>query len=429
MTSTLSALAQNFQTGTVLHKIRSVESGQNAQTAFVVPPWFHQQRSWIDNPSNSDSAVYNFPFALKITGYLDETPLQRALHELQKRHQAFRSIFDIIDGEVVQIVHPSQPLEIRKLDLTEAPDADQTLSASVLQEIRRPFDLVCKPALRILLVKRAPADHILLLNTHHIVCDDWSTGVIAGELCTLYRAFSAGDTSPLPALSFHYSDFISWQQQRLRGGKLQSGLSFWKERFSDRKSFFPLTLDYKRPVSCTHCSGTDRLTLSEDLVRGLSRVSEQSKVTVFMTLLAAFEYLLRCYSGETDIAVGTCAANRPLAAVEGLIGRFANDLVMRCDLSGNPTSGELLRRVRDVALNAYGYQDVPFGGVLNALVPVKDPGRTPLFQVILILQNSPRLELDTSDLSWRYFPIETGLAKYDLAVWLKMQGGVQVAFE
>src|SRR5215475_8105832 len=259
MSSPLSALAQTFQTGTVLHKIRSMESGQNAQTAFVVPPWFHQQRSWVDNPSNSDSAVYNFPFALRIAGYLDDTLLQRALHELQKRHQAFRSVFDIIDGEVVQIVHPPQPLEIQKLDLTERPDADQTLTASLLREIQRPFDLVCEPALRILLVKSAPADHILLLNTHHIVCDDWSTGVIAGELSTLYRAFSAGDPSPLPPLSFHYSDFISWQQRRLKGGKLQSGLSFWKGRFSDRTSFFHLTPAYERPASRTQCSGTERL--------------------------------------------------------------------------------------------------------------------------------------------------------------------------
>jgi serine acetyltransferase/acyl carrier protein len=413
----------------LLSTISIVQPHLQAEDAFVVPAWFYQQRSWVEDPWNSGSASYNLPVALRISGPLNHRTLHRALHEIQKRHQVLRSVFDIVDGTLVQIVLRAHPFGMRVLDLSSTPDAEETVRTLLLQEMRRPFDLSCEPPIRALLAKLHTADHILLLKTHHIVCDDWSTGVLIQELFMLYQAFSTAAPSPFASISFQYADFVRWQEQRLREGRLRSWQEFWKKHFSDRSYFYHLACDGKRPACRSREGATETVSLSPEFVKSLVSLSERNKVTVFMTLLAAFQYLLHCYSGESDIAVGTCAANRPIAAVEGLIGRFANDLVLRCDLSGNPTLSQLLSRVRDVALSAYAHQDVPFGGVLTELVPVSDPARNPLFQVTFILQNAPKQDFQIADLSWRWLSIEIGMAKYDLAVWLKLKEGLEIVFE
>jgi acyl carrier protein len=419
------------QPDNLLTKIRRSEPELPAEDAFVVPTWFSQQHSWVKEPWKSDNAIYNYPVPIRIGGPLNVEAIERSVQEIQRRHEVLRSVFRIVDGELIQIIVQPEKLRIPVVDLGYFDETRKEAEARrlALADAHRPFDLSCGPLLRASLVRMTGQDHVLLLNTHHFVWDDWSTGIFLRELSGLYGGFAAGQSSPLAELSFQYADFARWQQRRFEGAGLSTRLSFWKETLQNRGDFHHLVTDHRRPARRSHRGACEAVTLGTTLTNSLKLLSQRERVSLFMTVLGAFQTLLHRYSGDTDIAVGCCAANRPLAEVEGLIGRFGNDLILRTDLSGNPTFRELLGRVRKTALTAYSYQDLPFGDLVQELEPLRKDDRNPLFQVMFILEDAPKETLQLPGLTISHFPVDLGTAKYDLNVWLRIQDGLEVALE
>jgi thioesterase domain-containing protein len=419
--------------GEFLFQLRNENPGLQSEDAFVVPSWFVQQTTWLEDPSNSDSAVYNYPLLFRIRGPLDEDALQRSLHEIVRRHGVFRSLFRMRDGELVQIVVLPQKQTLRMIDLSGLRETTREARSEevALEEAARPFDLALGPLLRGALLRLGVDDHILQLTTHHIVHDDWSTGILSRELSELYQAFAAGTESPLHDLAFQYGDYVRWLQEQLQGNALRSRLSYWEEQLASATGFQHLATDFARPAeSATANRGArEGIVLPVDLANSLKELSRRERVSLFMVLLAGFQALLhRCSNGE-EIGVASCAANRPLAEVEGVIGRFGNDILLRTSFSGNPTFRELLMRVREVALNAYSDQSLPFGKVLKEAANRTDANPNPPFQVMFILQNAPRENREIPGLSIKWFPLYAGTAKYDLNVWLKIEPELEVIFE
>jgi thioesterase domain-containing protein/acyl carrier protein len=400
-----------------------------AEDAFVVPLWFSQQRTWLEDPSNSNSAVCNYPLLLRIRGSLNEGALQQSLQEIGRRHHVLRSVFQMKDGELIQIVVPPEKLTLRLMDLRGCPEATREARAQriALEEAHQPFDLSRKPLLRTALMRMGTDDHFLQLTSHDIVFDDWSTGILVFELSELYQAFAAGTASPLHDLAFQYGDYVRWQEEQLQGKVLGSKLSYWKQQLSSPAGFHHLATDFARPTRSTYRTAREHIELPTDLADSLKALSRQERVSLFMVLLAGFQCLLHRYSNHEEIGVASCGANRPLVEVEGLIGRFGNEMFLRTSLSGNPTFRELLVRVRETALNAYSDQDLPFGKLLKEFGA--DTNRNPLFQVMFFLQNAHQENRQVPGLTMSWFPFCTGTAKYDLNVGLKIQPALEVILE
>jgi hypothetical protein len=286
----------------LLIRLRNGSPGLLLEDAFVAPSWFVQQASWLEDPSNSDSAVYNYPLLFRIRGPLDEGALQQSLNEIVRRHGVLRSVFRIRCGELIQIVVSSQKQPLRMIDLSKLPEtAREARSQQIaLEEVGWPFDLALDPLLRGSLLRLGVNDHILQLTTHHIVHDDWSTGILSRELSELYQAFAAGTESPLQDLAFQYGDYVRWLQEQLQGNALRSRLSYWKEQLASATGFQHLATDFARPAkSATANRGArESIVLPTDLANSLKGLSRQERVSLFMVLLAGFQALLHHYSHD-----------------------------------------------------------------------------------------------------------------------------------
>ena len=328
----------------LLNQIQKKSPELQAEDAFLVPSWFAQQKSWLRDPLHSDSYVYNFPLLFRMRGPLNENALRGGLQKIVQRHEVLRSVFRILDGELVQVILPAPELSLPITDLSGLPESvrDARVQELAFEEARRPFDLAQDPLLRGRLIRVATDDHVLQLTTHHLVYDDWSTGILVRELSTSYRAFAAGMTTVEPGPSYQYGDFVRWQEERFQGAVLESELAYWKQQLHSPTGFQHLPTDRVRPALSTHRGARETATLSADLANSLKGMSREERVSPFMVLLAGFQCLLHRYSNQEDIGIASCAANRPLVEVEGLIGRFGNDMVLRTSLSGNPTFRELL---------------------------------------------------------------------------------------
>jgi thioesterase domain-containing protein/acyl carrier protein len=279
------------------------------------------------------------------------------------------------------------------------------------------------------LIRLAPDDHILQLTTHHLVYDDWSTGILIRELSASYQAFANGVTPAEPSPAYQYGDFVRWQEERFQGAALESELTYWKQQINSATGFQHLPTDHVRPALSTHRGARETAALSAELANSLKVMSRQERVSPFMVLLAGFQCLLHRYSNREEIGIASCAANRPLVEVEGLIGRFGNDMVLRTSLSGNPTFRELLKRVREVALSAYSHQELPFGMLLDDAGNGSGHTLHPPFQTMFILQNAPKEAWQLSGLDVSWLPLHTRTAKHDLIVWLKSEPALEVTLE
>ena len=399
------------------------------EDTFVVPLWFLQQRTWLEDPFNSDNAVYNYPLLLRIRGALNEVALQQSLQEIVRRHETLRSVFRIKEADLVQIVVPPVNLPLRIIDLRGLPESEREVRAQelALEEARQPFDLTKPPLLRTVLIRLDRDDYMLQMTSHHIIHDDWSSAILSRELTELYECFAAGTGSPLHDLSFQYGDYVRWQQEQLRAKAAK--LAYWKEQLAKSTGFHHLTTDFPRPPRCSNRGAREGTSLPLDLTDALKAFSRQERVSLFMVLLAGFQSLLHRYSGHDDIGVASCAANRPLVDLEGLMGRFANDVLLRTSFGGNPTFRELLVRVRETCLNAYSDQDLPFGELLKETLNGADPTRELPFQVMFILQNAPRDNRPIQGLRIDWLPFYAGTAKYDLNVWLQLHSTLDVTLE
>ncbi|MFP2912829.1 condensation domain-containing protein, partial [Pyxidicoccus sp. 3LFB2] len=384
----------------------------------TLPLSFAQQRLWVLDRLEPDSPLYNMPAVLRLHGTLDVPALEKTFDAALRRHEGLRATFHTAQGMTVQRIASDVALALPVVDVsTVPPDAREAeVERRILNEVKRPFDLSRAPLMRVLLLKLAEREHVLVLTMHHIISDGWSMDILIREMAAIYEAFTAGRASPLPELAFQYADFAAWQRQWLEGAVLQRQLGWWRQQLDGIPQLLQLPTDKPRPTVRTYRGATRVLTLPAQLATSLRELSQREGVTLYMTLLAAFDVLLARYSGQTDIVVGTDIANRTHAETEGLIGFFINQLVMRTKLEGDPTFRELLGRVREASLGAYAHQDVPFEELVRELNPERSLGHAPLFQVKLVLQNQPRSRLDLPDLTMEMVPSEHHTSKFDLTL-------------
>ncbi|HEV2863282.1 MAG TPA: condensation domain-containing protein [Pyrinomonadaceae bacterium] len=354
------------------------------------PLSFGQQRLWFLHQMEPGGAAYNIPNAVRLRGPFNAAALEQSLGEVRRRHEALRTTFAVEAGEPVQVVAPPALAGLPVVDLGGLPVAEREALARRLAdaEAARPFDLEREPPLRATLLRLGPEEHVVLLTMHHIASDDWSVGLLSREVTTLYEAFSQGRPSPLAELPIQYADFALWQRGWLDGGVLEGQLAFWRRHLSGAPPLLDLAGDRQRPARLSPRGALAPVRLPKELSDQLRALSRAEGVTLFMTLLAAFQVMLHYATGQTDLVVGTDVANRRRSETERLIGFFVNQLVLRTDLSGDPTFRELLGRVREVTLGAYAHQDLPFERLVEELNPERSLAHAPLFQVKLILNNA-----------------------------------------
>jgi len=360
------------------------------------------------------NAAHNYPLAMRIRGPLNQEALAQSLQEILRRHSVLRSVFRIVYGKPAQLIMPVQALNVPLLDLTGLSEDVREAKArdALLEDARRPFDLTCGPMLRIALVRLAAEEHILLLTTHHVVCDYWSTRILIRELFTLYAAFSARHPSPLSELGFQYVGYVRWLETRLQA-KEPELMGFWKERLAG-KDFHHLAPDHLPSVPRSYRGTHEKAVFPEELSKSIKLLAARERVSPFMIMLAGLQCLVQRYSGHEDIGIGSCVANRPLPQLEGLIGPFANVSVLRTDLSGNPTCREVFRRVREVCLAAFNYQDVPFGTLVHNFQPAFDPARHPMFQILFVFLNAPSEPWEAPGLTVDPIAVDTGTSCFEL---------------
>ncbi|BAZ69369.1 nonribosomal protein synthetase [Fischerella sp. NIES-4106] len=374
-------------------KIKSIQPVSRNQE---IPLSFAQQRLWFLNQWEGENASYNESIAVRLKGLLNLSALQHSLNEIVRRHEVLRTTFVCIDGKPIQTISPDLHLSLSVIDLREIPQCHQRQAEALrllAQAANCPFQLTEAPLLRTTLVKLDETEHILLFTIHHIICDNWSMGILLQEVAALYIAFCSNKPLPLSELPIQYADFAIWQRQWLTGDRLQSQLNYWQQQLINYPPILQLPTDRPRPALQSFCGKTQSFSLSSDLTEALKALSRQEEVTLFMMLLTAFVTLLYRYSQQDDILIGTAIANRNYKELERLIGLFANTLVLRTNCAGNPTFRELLHQVRERTLSAYAHQDLPFEYLVEQLQPERNPSYNPLFQVMFVLQNSPMEEL------------------------------------
>ena len=383
-----------------------------------LPLSFAQQRLWFLDQLEPGSAVYNVPGALRIKGSLDAEVLERCFNEIVRRHEALRTTFSTVEEDPVQVIAASANVSLPVIDLSRFSETEREDEARRLarEEADKPFDLRQGPLFRTALIGLGKYDHVLLLTLHHIVSDGWSMGVLYRELSALYQAFANEEPSPLADLPIQYADFAVWQRDWLRGEVLENQLSYWKKQLGGIPAVLNFPTDRPRPARQSYRGARQSIELSSELTQRLKTLSRKEGVTLYMTLLAAFQTLLHRYTGQDDIVVGSPIANRNRIEIEGLIGFFVNTLVLRTDHSGNPTFRELLRRVRETALEAYAHQDLPFEKLVEELRPDRDLSRSPLFQAMFVFQNAPVGELNCKGLNVSPMRMAGETTKFDLTL-------------
>ena len=384
----------------------------------VLPLSFAQQRLWILNRLYPDSSAYHIPVVLRLEGLLDVEALRQSINEIVKRHEALRTVFTVEDGQARQTILPDLRLSIPLVDVSRhaAETRDEELRNLAATNSHPSFDLERGPLLRALLVKLGPNDHALCITLHHIVSDGWSSGLLIREFAALYEAFSGGRTPTLPQLKVQYADFAVWQREWLQGTVREEQLEYWRKQLGKNLTVLELPTIKPRPMVQTFRGATESWQLAPALTASVNELSRQNNATLFMVLLAAFQVLLHRYTNQEEIVVGTPIANRNRAEIEPLIGFFVNTLVLRTDLSEDPSFSELLDRVREQALGAYAHQDLPFEVLVDELHPRREINRTPLFQVVFVMQNAPFEPLRLPHLTITLEPLENNTAKFDLTL-------------
>ncbi|MEU1756804.1 amino acid adenylation domain-containing protein [Micromonospora matsumotoense] len=392
--------------------------GRRPHPEEAVPVAFAQRQLWFLDQLAPGNPFYNNPIAFDIVGALDTAALTRALTEVVRRHEALRTVFPLVDGEPCQVVRPAGPVALPVTDLTAlpAPQRSRRADEAAGVEARTPFDLAAGPLLRSALLRLAPDAHRWLLTVHHMVADGWSVGILLGELATLYDAYARGTTATLTELPVQYPDYVLWQRRHLDGGELERQLGYWTRTLAGAPALLALPTDRPRPAVQRYrgdCHGT---TVDATVLHGLREVGRAGDATLFMTLMAALSVLLWRYSGQDDVCIGTPFANRNHRDVEGLIGHFVNTVVIRNRLEPGQSFAALLADVRRHLLDAYDHPDLPFEQLVDALNPERHTSYSPLFQVMLVLQNIPRGRLALPGLALRPLSSSTGAAKFDLSV-------------
>ncbi|MCL6753052.1 amino acid adenylation domain-containing protein [Nostoc sp. CCCryo 231-06] len=393
-----------------------VDTIPKRQVSKTIPLSFSQQRLWFIDQLYHGSSFYNIPIAFHIEGQLNITVLQQSLNEILNRHEVWRTNFTLVNGEPVQEIVPqlNWDLPIINFEHLSGKDWKSEVKQLAVEEATKPFNLAKGLLVRATLVRLSEEEHVLLVTMHHIITDGWSCGVFLRELSTLYAAFSTNQPSPLPELPIQYADFTIWQRDRIQGEFLATQLNYWKQQLKGELPVLQLPADRPRPNVTTFTGAKQYFTFSTVLTNALRQLSQQTDTTLFMSLLAAFNILLYRYTDQEDILIGSPIANRNRAELEGMLGLFVNTLVLRNNLSGNPSFRELLHQVREVTLNAYAHQDLPFEMLVEELQPERDLSRNPLYEVMFVLQNTPTSVEEVSGLTLRTLDFDSGTAQLDI---------------
>ncbi|NEO23277.1 MULTISPECIES: non-ribosomal peptide synthetase [unclassified Moorena] len=383
-----------------------------------IPLSFSEERMWILDRLEPGNPAYNRPTNIRLTGSLNVEALERAINEIVGRHEVFRTSFIAVDGQPIQAIASSLTVKLLIIELSHLPSNEREIEVEriAVEETQQRFDLSKLPLIQAKLLRLSEEENILLLTIHHIIFDGWSAGVLLKELAVNYEAFATGKSSPLPPLPIQYADFAIWQRQRLQGEKLESQLAYWKKQLGGSLPVLELPTDRPRRPVQTFQGAKQNLLLPQNLSNSLKELSLRAGVTLFMTLLAAFQILLYRYTGEEDIIVGTPIAGRDRIEIEQLIGVFINTLVLRTQLNGNFTFSELLAQVREVALGAYAHQDIPFEKLVEELQPERDLSHTPIFQVLFQLRNLPSEVVEVQGLKFQDFQFDRGITQFDLTL-------------
>jgi amino acid adenylation domain-containing protein len=416
---TVAGLAQQIESMTrasTQNEIARIEPGARSGRLALS---FSQEALWFLDQLVPGQPTFNVTAALRITGPLDRSALARSVDALVRRHESLRTTFGSSEGSPYQRSSPDLRLKIEIVDLSDLPVEDRVQEAKqrASVESRRPFDLTRGPLARISLIQLGDDDHTVLLTMHHLVTDGWSFGIAAEELMTLYEAERQGRSSLLAVPRIQYADFARWQREQFHGGAWAARIESWKNRLAGVPPL-ELPTDRPRPPVRSTRGAQHPLVLSRVLSDAVRAFSRSHGVTPFMTLLAGFELLLGRWSGQDDFAVGSPVANRTRAETERVLGYFVNMVAFRADLSGNPTVSEFLSRVREVAVEAFENQEIPLEVLVPALKLERDASRSPVFQVMFILQNNALPEVISIDLELSPLDVEqgTGTSKFDLAL-------------
>jgi amino acid adenylation domain-containing protein/non-ribosomal peptide synthase protein (TIGR01720 family) len=384
---------------------------------------FAQQRLWFLAQLEGQSATYNMPAALRLDGELDHAALERSMETLVKRHDSLRLCFPVVDGQAaVEILDDYNPLTFTDLSGLSGTERQRRVDELIEKHAQVPFDITTGPLLRSHLVKFSDEEHIMLFNMHHIISDGWSMGAMIREWSALYRAYYSHQEAELPELSIRYTDYAAWQRNWLSGDILERQLSYWQEKLSGAPELLELPTDYPRPAVMSYRGAHLQSRIPEELTQRLKCLSREQGVTLYMTLLTAFNVLLCRYSGQEDILVGSPIANRTHRQTEEIIGFFVNTLVLRTLLQPEQPIIELLKHIRQMALEAYAHQDIPFEYLVEQLNPTRSLSHSPLFQVMFVLQNAPIGDLDLADIKVSYLEQVNTTTKFDLTLNIAEQG-------
>ncbi|MEO8431781.1 MAG: amino acid adenylation domain-containing protein, partial [Acidobacteriota bacterium] len=413
---------------------RDAHPGSPPDTVRFAPVSFAQQRLWFLDQLDPGLGFYNIRRAYRLRGNLDVEAVERALRTMEERHEALRTVFAVRDDEPVQVVTLPGRARLAKVDLSGVPPDSQEAKATryASEEAQRPFDLARGPLFRASLLKLNDRDHVLVLAVHHAVFDGWSVEVFERELGGLYGAYREGLPSPLAELPAQYADFAIWQREWLdeSGSVSKDQLTYWKKQLGGAPAVLDLSVSRLRPARQTFRGASESVVLGKAVSEAMRRLGRAEKATLFMTLLAAFQVLLLRHSGQDDILVGSPVAGRNSSEIEGLIGLFVNTLVFRTDLSGDPSFRQLLSRVRNVAIEAYAHQDLPFEKLVEDLNPERTQSYSPVFQVMMNYRNAPPAGPQLAGVSVSAIHLEQKSSKYDLTAFFENAGHhIAVSFE
>jgi amino acid adenylation domain-containing protein len=418
----LADLANNLESAeqSELPAITRAERGER------MPLSFAQQRLWFLAQLEGVSEAYHMEYSLRLRGGLQVATLRRALDRIVERHEALRTTFVMVDGEPLQRIAPvgESRFHLVEQDLRKRHDVEDELDRLIVQESREAFDLEAGPLIRGRLIRHGQDEHTLLLTMHHIVSDEWSMGVLIGELNTLYAALERGEDDPLPELTVQYADYTVWQRKWMEGEILRRQAEYWRENLAGAPELLELPADHPRPEQQSFAGGFAELSLDDHLTEELRKLSQRQGTTLYMTLLAGWALLLTRLSGQEEVMIGTPVANRGRMEIEPLIGFFVNTLALRVKTFGRPTIEELLERVKAQTIAAQQHQDIPFEQVVEIAEPVRSPAHSPLFQVMFVWQSVPEHRVELPGLEAASLETsQTGTAKFDLTLLLREKGG------
>jgi hypothetical protein len=379
-----------------------------------------QERLWFLDQLAPGQSFYNIPAALRVRGELKLGLLARSLHEVAQRHEILRTRYEGQRGEPRQVIGGTEVIpEVQVVDLRRLPEweREEVMARLSTEEAGMPFDLAAGPPWRVRVLVTGAGDYTVLLTLHHIAADGWSLGVLWGEALALYASLRAGKPPQVSTLPVQYGDYVVWQRKRLEGKRLERELGYWRERLRNAPSV-ELPTDRPRPPVQSFRGARHRVEIAPELYEALKQLGQREGATLFLVLLAGWAVLLHRLSGQTDICVGTPVANRTRRELEGLIGFFVNTLVMRVEVGGDPNFTEVLRQVRERALEAWAHAELPFERLVAELHPARD-----LSRVMFVLQNTPPPNLPATDLQLIGGEISEGPGEHDLVLSLAEADG------